>query len=272
VADLHIGHISQQVHGIKRARAIIELEELADVSVELPNSHALVHADDIDDENAIFHDQKAHPPLPRTLRKTTGIRDVGHAQFCWTTREGKEFFQDGVLRVRSSQSGGDFEVWDLDARRPNICQRCSNFHQEPKHHADGESCPKKQDVLKGQVHNGIKVLCTSLWLSPEPIRLAVFQVAARVPKDALAAGATPKAQLLHVWQLVLFRDFLRPRDFHAMFRVCKLPGDSWTRGVVKRTKDIETKLSRSVQAMKRYQTSMLLFLLVTAVAHVAAVP
>jgi hypothetical protein len=158
VADLHLGHISQEVHRIKRSRAIIALEELADVSAEFPNTNASVHAADIDDERAIFADQKAHPPLLQHLRRPTGIRNVGHAQFCWTAADGREFSQDGVLRVRSSVVGGDFEIWDLDGRRPELCTRCSNFHQEAVRHADGAACPKKHDAVKGSVRPGIKVL------------------------------------------------------------------------------------------------------------------
>ena len=97
--DAHIGKLAQAVDPIKCEGRIIELVEFAEVSTQLPNTHAFVYDDGIDNEDTIFVDENIHQTLVAP-RKPSGISLVGHIQCRWQLSNGDYFAEDDVVRVR----------------------------------------------------------------------------------------------------------------------------------------------------------------------------
>ena len=165
--DAHIGKFAQAVDPIKCEGRIIELVEFAEVSTQLPNTHAFVYDDGIDNEDTIFIDENIHQTLVAP-RKTSGISLVGHVQCRWQLSNGDYFAEDDVVRVRRHVTKGEWTIWDLDASRPPLCETCSNKYQQPRRHAKHETCELKRQVTKHSVVHATQVIIV---LIPLQLRL-----------------------------------------------------------------------------------------------------
>ena len=147
-ADWQIGHVSQKAHAIKRNSRILELDEFAEISSQLPNTFPYVHEDKkakhgIDDPDTIFCDSEVHWPIFEP-RKVKGIRRIARAQFVWPAKDGKVFYLDYFCRVSAHVTGDDWIYWDLKPDRPPFCNICIHEEMRPVWHDDPDHHPLPQ--------------------------------------------------------------------------------------------------------------------------------
>ena len=154
-SDAHIGHLSVAADTVKDSGRIIELEEFANLSATLSNTTAYYHDDNIDSEETVFLDNKAHPPMKSILRPE-GIRKVGHVEFVWELDDQTIFAQDGICR-QQRLVGDEWQIWELDAERGRhhpLCEGCTARAKCPQRHV---TCQTKRKTSTTPLA-GIKVL------------------------------------------------------------------------------------------------------------------
>ena len=157
-SDGHAARLSTAVDIIKQDGRITTLQEFADVSATLINTHSYTHDEGFLDDDADL-DHAFHEDLPEADLAPSGIRNVGQAEFTWLLPDGTRFAQRDICRVQCNSGGNRWQIMDLnpDEKLP-LCASCSNQAQKPLRHGADEDCPLAADTALHAPKSGIKAV------------------------------------------------------------------------------------------------------------------